>query len=354
MSSLEELLSQVNSGAVNVNKSDAAKRQQRKPKAQTDLQKKLRGQAGVVNNASGAAAKTSAAEKRSAAASTRATPPPQHGGGAAGGSGTPGPGPSVGATAPGPGLGPSVGGTLPPAAPAVPPPLAADAPVPMRLKRVLDLLRSNRDTFTFADLKAKLNMDLNQDTELLEHLQSHTQVTYDGVDRTLRYRPKVQGINNSTDLLNYLRRHTTVEGASAAVPMTGVRLGDIADAYLTIADDIKRLQAEGAIYVLGHTSAGSETLFAVQSMGMAPASEAVFEMFHNTRLPVDMIDMQWRCKDLGLKSALASRPVRIKDENKDKKKKRKRSERRFNVEKATNAHMRELFEGAQPTNIDTK
>lgn len=42
----------------------------------------------------------------------------------------------------------------------------------------------------------------------------------------------------------------------------------------------------------------------------APASEAVFELFHNTRLPVDMIDMQWRCKDLGLKSALASRPVR--------------------------------------------
>eukprot|EP00198_Chlamydomonas_reinhardtii_P001743 XP_001691079.1 predicted protein [Chlamydomonas reinhardtii] len=224
----------------------------------------------------------------------------------------------------------------------------------MRLKRVLDLLRSNRDTFTFADLKAKLNMDLSQDTELLEHLQSHTQVTYDGVDRTLRYRPKVQGISNSTDLLNYLRRHTTVEGASAAVPMTGVRLGDIADAYLNIADDIKRLQAEGSICVLGHTSAGSETLFAVQSMGMAPASEAVFELFHNTRLPVDMIDMQWRCKDLGLKSALASRPARIKDDSKDKKKKRKRTERRFNVEKATNAHMRELFEGAQPTNIDSK
>lgn len=169
----------MNSGAVNVNKSDATKRQQRKPKAQSDLQKKLRGQAGVVNNAAGAAAKPTAAERRSAAAaSTRATPPPQPGGGGsvggAGGSGTPGP--SVGATAPGPGLGPSVGGTLPPAAPAVPPPLAADAPVPMRLKRVLDLLRSNRDTFTFADLKAKLNMDLSQDTELLEHLQSHTQV----------------------------------------------------------------------------------------------------------------------------------------------------------------------------------
>ncbi|KAG2446000.1 hypothetical protein HXX76_000603 [Chlamydomonas incerta] len=354
MSSLEELLSQVNSGAVNVNKSDA-KRQQRKPKAQTDLQKKLRGQAGVVNNAAAAAAatKTSVAEKRrTAAASARATPPPQPGGGSAGGSSTPGP--SAGTTAPGPGLGPSVGGTLPPAALAVPPPLAADAPVPMRLKRVLDLLRTNRDTFTFAELKAKLNLDLNQDTELLEHLQSHAQVTYDGVDRTLRYRPKVQGINNATDLLNYLRRHTTVEGASAAVPMTGVRLGDIADAYLAIADDIKRLQAEGSIYVLGHTSAGSETLFAVQSMGMAPASEAVFELFHNTRLPVDMIDMQWRCKDLGLKSALASRPARIKDESKDKKKKRKRTERRFNVEKATNAHMRELFEGAQPTNIDSK
>lgn len=46
--------------------------------------------------------------------------------------------------------------------------------------------------------------------------------------------------------------------------------------------------------------------------------------------------------------------ARIKDDSKDKKKKRKRTERRFNVEKATNAHMRELFEGAQPTNIDSK
>lgn len=29
------------------------------------------------------------------------------------------------------------------------------------------------------------------------------------------------------------------------MPMTGVRLGDIADAYLNIADDIKRLQVGG-------------------------------------------------------------------------------------------------------------
>ncbi len=80
------------------------------------------------------------------------------------------------------------------------------------------------------------------------------------------------------------------------------------------------------------------------------------ELFHNTKLPLDIVDLQWRCRDLGLKSALAARPVRRKDEGDGKKdkKKRRRVERKFNVEKATNAHMRELFEGAQPTNIETR
>ncbi|EFJ50726.1 hypothetical protein VOLCADRAFT_116761 [Volvox carteri f. nagariensis] len=273
MASLEELLSNINSGAVDVTVSDAVKRQPRKPKAPTDFSKRLRGQAAATP----AAVATAAA-----------------GGGiaAAGGGG--------------------------------PPPLAPDAPLTMRLKRVLDLLRLNRDAHTFADIRTKLHVDLSVDSELLDQLSSHSHVTYDTIHHTLRYRPK---------------------GASSAVPMTGVRVADIADAYLAIMDDIKRLQAEGSVYVFGNTTASGDVVYAVQNMNIGPVSESVVEMFHNTRLPVDIVELQWRARDLGLKSALATRP---------KKKKRRKVERKFNVDKATNAHMRELFEGAQPTNIDTR
>ncbi|GFR44905.1 hypothetical protein Agub_g6251 [Astrephomene gubernaculifera] len=345
MGSLEELLSSINSGMVDVTASEAVKRQPRKPKAQTDLQKRLRGQAGAVNNAQGHGPK--AAEKRGSTAA-RATPPPA---------------PSSTAAASAPGSGGSSGpsstsaavATAATAAPAGPPPLAPNAPLTMRLKRVLDLLRAFRNPHTFSDIRSKLAVDLATDSELLEQLITHNQVSYDRDARTLRYRPKVPGINNATDLLNYLRRHTTVEGASSAVPMTGVRLADVADAYLGIAEDLKRLQAEGSVYVFGNTGPGQDTIYAVSSLNMGPVSESVIELFHNTRLPADVVDLQWRVKDLGLKSALAARPVRKKDaEAGDKKKKRRKVERRFNVDKATNAHMRELFEGAQPTNIDTK
>ncbi|GIL70170.1 hypothetical protein Vretimale_3416 [Volvox reticuliferus] len=352
MASLEELLSSINSGAVNVTSSDAVKRQPRKPKAQSDLQKRLRGQAGAVNSNQVAKA---VAEKRTSA--PRATPPPATSGAAspsAPGAASPAPTSvasaasavtAVSATAVAAG-GSGVG----------PPPLAADAPLTMRLKRVLDLLRLNRDAHTFPDIRGKLHVDLALDSELLDQLSSHTHVTYDAVQHTLRYRPKIPGINTSTDLLNYLRRHTTVEGASSAVPMTGVRVADIADAYLAVMEDIKRLQAEGSIYVFGNTTASGDVVYAVQNMNIGPVSEAVVELFHNTRLPVDVVDLQWRVRDLGLKSALATRPVRKKDDAAadKKKKKRRKIERKFNLEKATNAHMRELFEGAQPVNIDTK
>ncbi|KXZ56034.1 hypothetical protein GPECTOR_2g1586 [Gonium pectorale] len=400
MGSLEELLSSINSGAVDVTASAAAaKRQPRKPKAQTELSKRLRGQTNAVNG-SGQAPKP--AEKRSAgAAAARATPPPAAAAAAsaaaAGVSVAP-----VAASAAGPSavsLGPptsisppSAAAVAAVAAPTGPPPVAADAPLTMRLKRVLDLLRGNRDPHTFADLKAKLHVDLNTDAELLEQLSTHSHVTYDSIERTVRYRPKVHGITNSNDLLNYLRRHTTVEGASSAVPMTGVKVGDVCDAYIGVEADIKRLQAEGAVFIFGHSNPGAETIYAVQQMpigtargadgagrrrarperftggsvadvggvggkgGGGPISESVNEMFHNTQLPVDVVDLQWRCRDLGLKSLLAARPVRNRDEGagKDKKKKRRKVERKFNVEKATNAHMRELFEGAQPVNIDQR
>lgn len=259
MGSLEELLSNINSGAVDVTGSDAVKRQPRKPKAQTDLQKRLRGQAGAVNNAQ-QAVKAATTEKRGVTA--RATPPPASSGASSpSGPGRATPPPAAPSAAPAP-------VAVPPAGPSGPPPLAPDAPLTMRLKRVLDLLRLNRDPHTFSDIRAKLHVDLTLDTELLDQLSSHAQVTYDTITRTLRYRSKIPGISNATDLLNYLRRHTTVEGASSAVPMTGVRVADIVDAYLAVMDDLKRLQSEGALYVFGNTTASGDVVYAVQNMNI--------------------------------------------------------------------------------------
>lgn len=266
MGSLEELLSNINSGAVDLTAAAAAKRQPRKPKAQTDLSKRLRGQANAVNNSAAAAGATAAggggastgisrAEKRAAAAAARAsaTPPPMVSAPLA-----PVAAAVAAAPAPAPVAAPSV--------PAGPPPLAADAPLTMRLKRVLDLLRANRDAHTHADVRARLGVDLDTDMELLDQLMAHTHVTYDTIGRTLRYKPKIHGISNANELLTYLRRHTTVEGASSAVPMSGVRMVDVADAYLNVLDDIKRLQILGELYVFGHGSPGHDTIYAVQDM----------------------------------------------------------------------------------------
>ncbi|KAG2494486.1 hypothetical protein HYH03_007255 [Edaphochlamys debaryana] len=366
MSSLDELLANINSGSVPP--SDAIKRQPRKAKPQSDLTKRLRGQAGAVNTSGEAPPAKPAGGKRgggggaaaaAAAAASRATPPPTVGTAAAAGS-APGSGGSGGSAPPSggnqltlPNVGPVAAAA--PAAPAQPPPLSADAPLAARMKRVLDVLRMNRETHTFSDLKSKLNVDLKVDTELLDSLKAHQQLTYDSMYNTLKYKPKVLGINNATDLLNYLRRHTTVEGASAAVPMSGVRVADVADAYIGLEADLKRLQGEGQVYIFGHTNPGQDVVYAAQPMNIGPVSDRVVEMFHNTRVAQDMLELQWAAKDLGLKSALATRPMRVKDESaKDKKKKRRKIERKFNVDKATNAHMRELFEGAQPKNIETK
>lgn len=273
MASLQDLISGINSGAVDVSGADNNKRQPtRKPKAQSDLQKRLRGSANAVNNSAVAApAPKPAAERRQAA---RPTPPP------------------AGAASPGRAAAPSAAAAAGAAAAAAGPVSIEGLPRGMRLKKVLDTLRANRDPHSFSDLRAKLGVDLNIDTELLEDLQGHTQVSYNSLDQTFRYRPKLQGINNANDLLNYLRRHTTVEGASAAVPMSGVKVSDVEDAYITIMDDIKRLAAEGSIYVFGHTNPGCDTLYAVQPMNIGPVSESVVELFHKTPLPIDIIDLQ--------------------------------------------------------------
>lgn len=282
---LQDLLAGINSGQVDVTTSHAVKRVQKprpsKPREQTDLQKRLRGQAGAVNSGAATAAagpgpgpataaatqpapKPARAAGSGSSAARRATPPPPPTASGNAGTGA-GVSLSVGAAA-------APAGTAGAAAGAV-----SEGPVTQRLKKVLDMMKLNRETFTFEELKARIGLDLADDIELQEQLSVHTHITFDSIGQCLRYRPKTPGINNAKDLVNYLRRRTTVEGSSAQASMQGVRVSEIDDSYIGLADDIKQLQAQGIIHVFGTTQAGDEALFAVESMGFVPIAVPVVE-----------------------------------------------------------------------------
>ncbi len=54
----------------------------------------------------------------------------------------------------------------------------------------------------------------------------------------------------------------------------------------------------------------------------------------------------------GLRSALANQPIKRALSGAPKERARKARQQRFNIEKATNAHLPALFQGAQPKALD--
>ncbi|GFH28646.1 predicted protein [Haematococcus lacustris] len=71
------------------------------------------------------------------------------------------------------------------------------------------------------------------------------------------------------------------------------------------------------------------------------------------RVPSEITDLQAAVLRAGLRSALANQPIKRTAPAAPKQRAKKPRQQRFNLEKATNAHLPQLFSGAQPVNIDS-
>ncbi|GFH23193.1 uncharacterized protein HaLaN_20772 [Haematococcus lacustris] len=164
------------------------------------------------------------------------------------------------------------------------------------------------------------------------------------------YRPEIEGVHDKISLLNYVR---DLKGRAALADL-------LRKCYLTAGDDLQALKREGKIFIIGHVEPELETVFECDMMGQQVVSQDVRNLWFEVtqehirdRVPSEITDLQAAVLRAGLRSALANQPIKRTAPAAPKQRAKKPRQQRFNLEKATNAHLPQLFSGAQPVNIDS-
>jgi TFIIE beta subunit core domain/TFA2 Winged helix domain 2 len=213
-------------------------------------------------------------------------------------------------------------------------------PLGARLKYVIDELKRTRTPLTSDAIRRTTGIDIQNDAELTKELSANERVEVSNSHYS--YRPKTSNIRNQADLLCYLQAHTTVEGAGAH-GMHGVKWSLLDDAYPGIEADVSTLTQRGRIRKFDCiVTKGDATLFYVEDLGIA-VSDEVSRQFHSIKLPENPTALQTAVEKAGLKSWMANRPVLEKSVDPLAPTKKRKKKRAFNVEKATNSHLPELF-----------
>ncbi|KAL6762363.1 hypothetical protein V8C86DRAFT_2520730 [Haematococcus lacustris] len=242
------------------------------------------------------------------------------------------------------------------------------APLGKRVKDILDaLLKHNGTRLTAAQLQQDTGHNLADDLELLREAQRHPRIAMGRLNSSasggassngssdspaywFTYRPEIEGVHDKISLLNYV---CDLKGRAALADL-------LRKCYLTAGDDLQALKREGKIFIIGHVEPELETVFECDMMGQQVVSQDVRNLWFEVtqehirdRVPSEITDLQAAVLRAGLRSALANQPIKRTAPAAPKQRAKKPRQQRFNLEKATNAHLPQLFSGAQPVNIDS-
>uniref|UniRef100_A0A7S0R2K2 Transcription initiation factor IIE subunit beta n=1 Tax=Chlamydomonas leiostraca TaxID=1034604 RepID=A0A7S0R2K2_9CHLO len=244
------------------------------------------------------------------------------------------------------------------------------APLGKRVKDVMDCLHANNGTqLTPAELLQKTGHNLASDMELLRELHTRSRVTWEGAPPAgappsgavpaapaawYAYRPEIEGVRDKVTLLNYVR---DLHGRAALA-------STLRNTYLAAQQDLLALRDERKIFIIGHPEPDKETVFAVDVTDEMTRMDRVGEdvralWFEVTQphikdcIPRSVQELQAAVTKHGLRSAIAHQPVKRAAPGAARERQKKPRQQRFNINKATNAHLPFLFSGAAPKSLDS-
>ncbi|KAM1024863.1 hypothetical protein FF1_038034 [Malus domestica] len=208
------------------------------------------------------------------------------------------------------------------------------APVGAQIKRVIDLLRETRLSYTPEQINQECYVDVNANKAVFDSLRNNLKVSYDG--KSFSYKSKHR-IMDKKQLLSLVRKFSE-----------GIPVIDLKDAYPNVMDDLQALKASGDIWLLSNFD--SQEDIAYPNDPRLPASKVDDDLkvlFRGIELPRDMIDIEKELQKNGMKPATDTAKRRalaqsqgIPSKSKPKKKKHEITKRT----KLTNAHLPELFQ----------
>ncbi|KAK3250074.1 hypothetical protein CYMTET_40529 [Cymbomonas tetramitiformis] len=202
-----------------------------------------------------------------------------------------------------------------------------------KLKRLIDCLFEAEAPLTAQELKNRTEIDVLGDKALLEAFTENEKVQCQGEHFVYK---AVHELGGSHELLHLLDK--TPEG---------IPLAELKDAYKTILDDIKELQAKGRIWKLQNSDTLEEVVYPSDPRYSVSVDEDVAQKWHETKIDLEPDAFTRELHKAGIKPCLRmAAPQFVKPEMG--KKKRKAAELR----KYTNVHVAEIFKDNFATGID--
>lgn len=158
----------------------------------------------------------------------------------------------------------------------------------------------------------------------------------------LAYRSE-HGIRDADALLRHIRARPA-----------GTKANDVRDAYRAVLEDADALVAKGLVLRQYSYEAGCDVFFPadMRARPAAPLAPEIVRLFHEVEVPTEPAELTAALRRQGFPSALSTLQRRKVPPLERAQGPRKR--RQQNPRNVTNAHLPELFRGAQPEAIDKR
>lgn len=218
-------------------------------------------------------------------------------------------------------------------------PSTVQIPVGMRIKQVLEFLRSASDSQTVQAIQAATGHRINSEDDLRAALSNNPKIGIDD-EGLYFYRPD-SNVRNRGQLLELIRR--------SAAP---VAVSEVADAYSGVNNDIAGLKADNMILSLFSydPEIQGEVLYPsdVRLNSLKPVDDDVAALWANCVAPADDEVLVAELRTAGIVPAARNAPRK---NTKSEKKRKQRQQRKLRA--VTNIHLIHLLEGNDaPTQID--
>lgn len=204
-----------------------------------------------------------------------------------------------------------------------------------RMKLVIDLLFETREALTAEEIYNGCYVDIHDNNnEISDSLRNNLKVSFDG--KRFSYKSK-HDLKGKDDLLRLIRRN--VEGLAVV---------DVKDSYTSVLDDLLALKTENLVWLLSNMDSQEDIVYPNDPKALLKTDEDVKQVFRNTDLPRDFVDLEKELLKMGMKPATKTAERRaaalVSGLPISKPKPKKRSEKFNRRSKLTNAHMPELFQ----------
>ncbi|MCL7026900.1 hypothetical protein MKW94_009609 [Papaver nudicaule] len=204
-----------------------------------------------------------------------------------------------------------------------------------QVKRVIDLLKEIRQSFTAEQIKNACHVDAMANKNVFNSLtKKNPRVNYDG--ERFWYKPK-HNIKDKEELRQLILKNPE-----------GIAIDDLSDAYKAVKEDLLALKVSGDVWWLSDSR--QDVVYPNDPRINIKVDDDLKLLFRNEELPRDMIDIEKYLRKNGMVPMTNTAKRREMAQGhgfipkpKDKKKPRKISKRT----KLTNAHLPELFRDPQ-------